>query len=177
MLSLRLWSARRARLLEWLYMRFEGFFLRLHPICARIGYQRLEKPVSLVEKSIKGALFDCRMCGRCVLSATGMSCPMNCPKQLRNGPCGGVRNNGNCEIDADMRCVWLEAWEGSQRMQTGERIHRIQFPLDHRLQGSSSWLAIMRGTHEPANPAFVHRYGTQISSSKAVQKAKEEATG
>nr|WP_245947992.1 methylenetetrahydrofolate reductase C-terminal domain-containing protein [Halomonas montanilacus] len=29
------------------------------------------------------------MCGQCILSSTGMSCPMNCPKSLRNGPCGG----------------------------------------------------------------------------------------
>ena len=57
----------------------------------RIGYQRLERPVAVVERAVKGLLFDCRMCGRCVLSSTGMSCPMNCPKQLRNGPCGGVR--------------------------------------------------------------------------------------
>ena len=48
--------------------------------------------------AVKGLLFDCRMCGQCVLSSTGMSCPMNCPKSLRNGPCGGVRADGNCEV-------------------------------------------------------------------------------
>ena len=32
----------------------------------------------------------CRMCGQCALPVTGYACPMTCPKQLRNGPCGGV---------------------------------------------------------------------------------------
>ena len=49
-------------------------------------------------KPSRALLFDCRMCGQCVLSSTGMSCPMNCPKTLRNGPCGGVRADGNCEV-------------------------------------------------------------------------------
>ena len=78
--------------------------------------QRLERPVAAVERGVKGLLFDCRMCGQCVLSSTGMSCPMNCPKQLRNGPCGGVRANGNCEVKPEMRCVWVEAWRGAERM-------------------------------------------------------------
>ena len=59
----------------------------------------------MTERLIKGFLFDCRMCGQCVLSSTGMSCPMNCPKNLRNGPCGGVRDGGFCEVKPQMRCV------------------------------------------------------------------------
>ena len=40
------------------------------------------------------------MCGQCVLHSTGMTCPMTCPKTLRNGPCGGVREDGDCEVEA-----------------------------------------------------------------------------
>ena len=65
-----------------------------------------------VEKPLKEAIWDCRMCGQCILHSTGLSCPMRCPKNLRNGPCGGVRANGNCEVYADKRCTWVEAWEG-----------------------------------------------------------------
>ena len=71
-------------------------------------------PVAATERLVKGALFDCKMCGQCVLSSTGMSCPMNCPKNLRNGPCGGVRDNGNCEVRPEMKCVWLEAVAGAR---------------------------------------------------------------
>ncbi len=99
MYAVRRWSVRHAGLLEFIYNRlFEPVMIRLHPLWRRIGYARAENPVALLEKVVKGFLFDCRMCGHCVLSATGMSCPMNCPKQLRNGPCDGVRPNGHCEV-------------------------------------------------------------------------------
>lgn len=138
----RLWSVRHAAGLERLYDRFAGLLLRLHPLFRAIGYGRAERPVVVVERGVKGLLFDCRMCGQCILSATGMSCPMNCPKQLRNGPCGGVRPNGRCEVEPDMPCVWVAAWEGSRRMREGEAILEVQPPVDRRLAGTSSWLRV-----------------------------------
>ena len=87
-------------------------------------------------------MFDCRMCGQCVLSSTGMSCPMNCPKQLRNGPCGGVRANGNCEVEPDMPCVWVKAWEGSRNMVKGDAILNVQKPVDQSLRETSAWLRV-----------------------------------
>jgi hypothetical protein len=84
------------------------------------------------------------MCGQCILSSTGMSCPMNCPKGLRNGPCGGVRPDGSCEVYAEMPCVWVEAWKGSQNMREGARIAEVQPPIDHRLKGGSSWLRVAK---------------------------------
>ena len=99
----------------------------------------------MVEKFSKEFLFDCKMCGQCALSSTGMSCSMNCPKNLRNGPCGGVRANGNCEVKPDMRCVWVEAFEGSERMVEGAKAIRVvQIAVDRRLEGTSSWLKVAR---------------------------------
>jgi hypothetical protein len=144
MYAVRRWSVRRARLFEAIYQSIEFILVRLHPLLGRIGYERLDKPVALVEKAVKGFLFDCRMCGQCVLSSTGMSCPMNCPKQLRNGPCGGVRAGGYCEVEPQMRCVWVEAFEGSRRMRSGMSIQLVQFPVDQRLRGRSSWLRAAR---------------------------------
>ncbi|OOG57665.1 hypothetical protein B0E49_05180 [Polaromonas sp. C04] len=54
----------------------------LRPLWARVGNVRVEKPVATLERAVKGLLFDCRMCGQCILGDTGMSCPMNCPKNL-----------------------------------------------------------------------------------------------
>jgi hypothetical protein len=141
----RLWSVRHARGLDRFYGVFERLLLRLAPLFAAIGYQRLERPVAAIERGVKGLLFDCKMCGQCVLSSTGMSCPMNCPKNLRNGPCGGVRADGYCEVDERMRCVWLLAFSGAERIPGGiERIRAIQAPVDRRLEGHSSWLRLVR---------------------------------
>jgi hypothetical protein len=128
--------------LERLYALFAWGLEQLAPVLRRIGFERLERPVAWVEKKVKGTLFDCRMCGQCVLSATGMSCPMNCPKNLRNGPCGGVRMDGSCEVYPEMPCVWVEAYEGSLRMLGGDRIRELQPAIDHRLKGRSTWLAL-----------------------------------
>ena len=144
MYAVRLWSVRHARGLETFYKGFERTLVLLHPLLARLGYQRLEKPVAAVERQVKGFLFDCQMCGRCVLSSTGISCPMNCPKTLRNGPCGGVRPNGNCEVKPEMKCAWVQAWDGARRMRGGGAIIEVQPPVDHTLKGTSAWLRVAR---------------------------------
>ena len=145
MYAVRLWSVRHASGLSRFYRCFENVLLRLAPLWRVIGHQRLERPVAALERGVKGLLFDCKMCGRCVLSSTGLSCPMNCPKQLRNGPCGGVRANGHCEVKPEMRCVWMEAFAGAERISGGlAAISVVQLPVDRRLEGTSAWLRQVR---------------------------------
>jgi len=144
MYRVRLFSVRHARALEWIYQRLETLMIALDPVFAKIGYNRVEAPIALVERGVKGLLFDCKMCGQCVLSSTGMSCPMNCPKQLRNGPCGGVRPGMYCEVKPWMKCVWCQAWDGSTRMKGGAKINEVLPPVDRSLEGSSAWLRVSR---------------------------------
>ena len=145
MYAVRQWSVRHARGLNAFYRGFEAALVVLHPLFRWIGYGRLERPVAAVERSVKGLLFDCRMCGQCILSSTGMSCPMNCPKNLRNGPCGGVRANGHCEVRPEMKCVWVAAFAGSARIPGGiDALRQVQHAGDRRLQGRSSWLRVVR---------------------------------
>ena len=148
MYRMRLWSARHAGWLSVLYNAWENILIRLHPLFERIGYERLDKLFLSIEKPVKGFLFDSRSCGQCTLSITGMSCPMNCPKTMRNGPCGGVRPDGSCEVKPDMPCVWVVAWEGNRRMNKNEHVIELVLPpVDSRLQGTSAWLRKVREHH------------------------------
>ena len=98
-----------------------------------------------VEHIIKVPLFDCHMCGQCVLHSTGMVCPMACPKNLRNGPCGGVRSSGKCEVKPEMQCVWVRALAQSQRLFWPHEFHDLRPPVDWSLQGSASWVNLATG--------------------------------
>lgn len=113
----------------------------------------MRRAILLVEKKSKEALFDCRMCGQCILHSTGLTCPMRCPKNLRNGPCGGVLQDGSCEVYPDRPCVWVQAWRRSQKMPMfRHHIEHVERPVDWRLQDTSSWinLATGRDRHVPA---------------------------
>jgi hypothetical protein len=113
----------------------------------------VRRAILLVEKATKEAVFDCRMCGQCILHSTGLTCPMRCPKNLRNGPCGVVLQNGNCEVLPDQPCVWVTAWRRSRKMPLfRDHIEPVEPPVDWRLQGTSSWInfATRRDRHVPA---------------------------
>ena len=122
----------------------------------------LRRLFTAAEKGVKQEIFGCRMCSQCTLPSTGYACPMTCPKQLRNGPCGGVGADGRCEVYPAMRCVWVEAFERADRQGLPGDLLRLQLPIDHRLWGQSSWIRYWQGQDEdlgadmelpPARPA------------------------
>jgi hypothetical protein len=100
------------------------------------------------ERAAKEELFGCRMCGQCALPATGYACPMTCPKQLRNGPCGGVSPTGQCEVHPQLRCVWVIAYEPAEQGGHGADLDLLQRPIDHRQWGRSSWVNYWQGRDE-----------------------------
>jgi hypothetical protein len=126
-------------LLEFAYDSVEWMLKPFHRWLVPGGWtERLFINLELVSKI---PIFDCRMCGHCVLHSTGMTCPMTCPKTLRNGPCGGVLTNGNCEIQPEMVCVWVQAWQRSSQMKNYQQdISMIQAPLNNQLKGTSAWI-------------------------------------
>jgi hypothetical protein len=132
------------RLLERAYQLSHWLFKRLDPLISRFGYETTDRLMRLAEEWSKKAIFDCQMCGQCILHSTGMTCPMTCPKNLRNGPCGGVRANGHCEVIPEMKCVWVEAYERSLKMPVfGAEIIHIQPPVNRQLEGSSAWINML----------------------------------
>ena len=141
---LRHWSTRHAAGLKRVYDACSRYAPYLGRALRVIGPDRAERMLAPLEHASKALFFDCKMCGNCVLSSTGMSCPMNCPKTIRNGPCGGVRENGHCEVRPEMRCVWVAAWDGASRMKGGSAIKAVQFAVDNQVKGQSSWLRMAR---------------------------------
>jgi hypothetical protein len=140
------WLRDRPASLEQVYDAVHRIFVALDPLIQRIGYARTDRLIRGPEELGKRLVFDCRMCGQCILHSTGMTCPMTCPKNLRNGPCGGVRANGHCEVKPEMRCVWVEAYERSQRMPVyGNEILWIEPPVNHQLEGTSAWVNMLTG--------------------------------
>jgi len=111
-------------------------------------HPRLNRWFTEAEKQVKGAAFGCRMCGQCALPATGYACPMTCPKQLRNGPCGGVSATGGCEVYPDTQCVWVTAYERTETEGRVSDLTLLQRPIDHREWGKSSWINYWQGRDE-----------------------------
>ena len=100
------------------------------------------------ERVTKEQLFGCRMCGQCALPVTGYVCPMGCPKELRNGPCGGVGADGSCEVYPDRRCVWVDAYDRAASAGRAADLRLLHRPADHRRWGQSSWLNYWQGHDE-----------------------------
>jgi hypothetical protein len=100
----------------------------------------LYKAFTWLEEKTKGRLFGCRMCAQCALPTTAYACPQSCPKQLRNGPCGGAMPDGGCEVFPEMRCVWVTAYERAEAEGHIHDMRRLVRPIDQRLWGQSSWI-------------------------------------
>jgi len=100
------------------------------------------------EREAKEKLFGCRMCGQCTLPVTGYACPMGCPKELRNGPCGGVGADGSCEVYPERRCVWVDAYDRAASQGRAGDLRLLHRPVDHRRWGQSSWLNYWQGRDE-----------------------------
>lgn len=165
-------------------------FLQNHPYALEVIYDVLERAlqpfqrwlapdsplepaVVWIEKNGKEAVFDCQMCGQCILHSTGMTCTMTCPKNLRNGPCGGVRTDGHCEVYPERLCVWVQAYERSLAMPThGHELIWIQPPVNRGLQGSSSWINMLYDIDSKTPAGWINTPTvTQIVPSLAPKRA------
>ena len=99
----------------------------------------------VAENTIKKPVFGCQDCGQCVLSYDAFTCPMRCPKQIRNGPCGGTRADGNCEVYPERRCVWWLIYERSRKMGRIAKLRKYHIPVDRRFEHTSAWLNVFAG--------------------------------
>lgn len=129
--------------------RFQRFF-ESGSLLSRCIYGALV----FVENLIKDILFGCSHCSQCLLSYTGYTCPMRCPKGLRNGPCGGTSETGRCEVYPDRYCVWYLIYTRSERLHRLYHLYTLRPGIDWRLVDSSAWVNLVTGRD---------RFGTRVS--------------
>ena len=87
-----------------------------------------------IEMLYKGPLWGCRQCGNCLLQETAFICPMECPKGLRNGPCGGSTPE-HCYVDETRPCIWYKIYERAFKLGRQELLMEVLPPLDWELVG------------------------------------------
>jgi methylenetetrahydrofolate reductase (NADPH) len=99
----------------------------------------LARLVTSIERHIKRVLFDCRMCGNCLLFETFFTCPMSCPNGMRNGPCRGSSPD-RCFVDPECDCIWLFIFQKVEQQGNLESLLEINAPLDSRRLGCETLL-------------------------------------
>ena len=100
----------------------------------------------------KVALFGCMNCGDCSLFDIAFVCPMSqCPKNQRNGPCGGSYE-GWCEVyPNEKKCIWVQAYERLKGIKEEDTIGEyITPPCNWELFGTSSWFNFYLGRDHTA---------------------------
>ncbi len=107
------------------------------------------------ELLIKGTLFGCRMCGNCLLQETAFICPMECPKGMRNGPCGGITPSKRCYIDETRKCVWYCIYKRAQKTEREEKLLEVLPPLDWNKVGTETWGDVVRQIRKVGTGTFI----------------------
>lgn len=74
-----------------------------HRLCRKL-FRDADRHKATRDRLLKKLLVSCRSCDNCRLVQHEFVCVENCPKHLNDGPCGGVKENGMCEI-CNSECV------------------------------------------------------------------------
>lgn len=95
---------------------------------------------------------DCKDCGDCALLDIAYQCPMSqCPKNQRNGPCGGSYN-GWCEVyPQEKKCIWVKAYAMLKAYQEEEQLEKMYLPpVNWDLYQTSAWYNYYTGRDHSA---------------------------
>ncbi|MDI9570318.1 MAG: methylenetetrahydrofolate reductase C-terminal domain-containing protein [Pseudomonadota bacterium] len=144
---------RLALFMHWLlYEPGKNLHGAMKTLCGRIAGTGLERVFHRLEHLVKVVLFDCRDCGDCALAETAYLCPMSqCPKNQRNGACGGSYQ-GWCEVYQGKReCVYVRAYHRLRRRgREGQLAEGIVPPCNWDLYQTSSWINYYLGKDHAA---------------------------
>jgi len=137
---------------HWILTEDERFFGVLRSV---MDWRERKKGIHrshFIEHIAKAVLYECQDCGDCGLEPAIYTCPMSrCPKQQRNGPCGGTVD-GWCEVYPKHRyCIYFKAYH---RLKKYNELYKmdsfITVPNDWALNHTSGWSSY---THKRDNTA------------------------
>lgn len=129
---------------------------------------RARRVLEFLEHMAKTALFHCLNCGDCALFDVAFVCPMSqCPKNQRNGACGGSYQ-GWCEVyPNEKKCVWVQAYDRLKAYGEEKTLgDYIVPPCNWELWQTSSWLNFYMGRDHTAK-----RLGIRPPEKKGAERA------
>ncbi|MGO9317104.1 MAG: methylenetetrahydrofolate reductase C-terminal domain-containing protein [Terracidiphilus sp.] len=142
------------RMLHHLAFTKEGALFRPMRALARMADgSALESAYTKCEQIIKGLTNDCRHCGDCAMLDVAYLCPMSqCPKNQRNGPCGGSYE-GWCEAYPNQRkCIYVLAYERLKAHGADQLLgENLVPPVNYDLNETSSWINFYLGRDHSAS--------------------------
>ncbi len=141
-------SYRFARFMHDVMFEPDGFLFRpMQKLCKAIDGKKSGEIFKKLEHIIKVANFECMDCGDCALMDVAFVCPMSqCPKNQRNGPCGGSYQ-GWCEVYPNKKkCVWVRAYDRLKVYNEQDSIQEnVVPPVNWDLFHTSSWINFYLG--------------------------------
>jgi methylenetetrahydrofolate reductase (NADPH) len=111
-------------------------------LSGKVAGTKMEGIFHKLEHLIKIVLFDCKDCGDCALIDVTYLCPMSqCPKNQRNGACGGSFE-GWCEVyPGKKHCIYVRAYTRLKKHGEDAQLDKgIVPPCNWDLNQTSSWI-------------------------------------
>ncbi len=146
-------GTRGMRLLHHSIFEPKGVFYGLmSSVSKAIDGTALEHPFTRLEHIGKQVTNECLHCGDCALFDIAYLCPMSqCPKNQRNGPCGGSYE-GWCEVyPGKQQCIYVKAYNRLKHYGQEHELGEYQVPpCNWELFRTSSWLNYFLGRDHTA---------------------------
>ena len=102
-------------------------------------------------------------------------CPQTCPKQMRNGPCGGTFH-GACEV-IDQECIWVKVMARAEASNTIDQLKVYIPPPDRTLTGTASWLNFYLGRDSrPGRPKDLWKAGPVQAARSPIEEDEKLKT-
>ncbi|MGA1790129.1 MAG: methylenetetrahydrofolate reductase C-terminal domain-containing protein [bacterium] len=126
----------------------------IQALAARFSQVAVYPGVNTTSLSIREApgLWEvrCEACGDCMLGETYGICPVSrCAKSLMNGPCGGTRKDGKCEVNEEMDCVWKLIMEKAGELGRLDDLRKIRRAKDWSNSRHGGQKRILREDQRP----------------------------